>query len=146
MIGLLRGTLEECVEEIALIEVGGVGYEVRLSQRALSELPPLGGAVRLYVHESLREDGRNTLRLSLARGARPFPNAHRGERSRAQKRAEPSFVAKPSRTDHRNSGRKTRHFWPAAPGIGRKTAQRLIVDLQSKLGALQPLAPWSETR
>ena len=56
MIGSLRGEiLERNVDGSVLLEVGGVGYVVAVSQRALPELEPSRSAF-LYIHHHIRED------------------------------------------------------------------------------------------
>ena len=56
MIGSLRGeVLERNVDGTVLIEVGGVGYLVTVSQRTMAELEPSTNAF-LYVHHHIRED------------------------------------------------------------------------------------------
>lgn len=57
MIGHLRGTLLETDGFMALIEAGGVGYEVALSEAVLLQLPSAGQEVALRIRQIFREDG-----------------------------------------------------------------------------------------
>ena len=69
MIGSLRGeVLERNVDGTVLIEVGGVGYLVTVSQRTMAELEPSTNAF-LYVHHHIREDAQ-TLYGFLSRDER----------------------------------------------------------------------------
>jgi Holliday junction DNA helicase RuvA len=56
MIGRLRGIIVESGQETVVIEVGGVGYLVTVSPRTLSDLPGLGEEVVLHTHLHVRED------------------------------------------------------------------------------------------
>ncbi len=56
MIGYLKGELAEVKENYAVIEVGGIGYEVYLPSSAIMELPSRGSAVKLYTYLHVRED------------------------------------------------------------------------------------------
>ncbi|WP_429150042.1 Holliday junction branch migration protein RuvA [Anaerotaenia torta] len=56
MIGYLKGELAEVKENYAVIEVGGIGYEVYLPSSAITELPSRGSAVKLYTYLHVRED------------------------------------------------------------------------------------------
>jgi len=56
MIGKLTGTLDALSPTHALIDVGGVGYEVTCSARTLAALPGSGGPVTLYIDTVLRAD------------------------------------------------------------------------------------------
>ena len=83
MIGSLRGqVLERDLAGSVLIEVGGVGYVVNVSARALAELEPSTPAF-LYVHHHIREDTATALRLSHPRRAGHVPDADRHPRGRA---------------------------------------------------------------
>jgi Holliday junction DNA helicase RuvA len=57
MIGKLTGTVDSVSLSTAIIDVGGVGYEVTLGARQLSALPPVGEAVTLATDTHMREDG-----------------------------------------------------------------------------------------
>ncbi|MGO9173356.1 MAG: Holliday junction branch migration protein RuvA [Rhodomicrobium sp.] len=56
MIGKLRGTVDAVGADHAIIDVGGVGYEVACSSRTLGALPPPGEAVALSIETHVRED------------------------------------------------------------------------------------------
>jgi Holliday junction DNA helicase RuvA len=56
MIGKLRGTVDSAGADHAIIDVGGVGYEVACSSRTLGALPPPGEAVTLSIETHVRED------------------------------------------------------------------------------------------
>ncbi len=56
MIGKLKGLLDSLSAGHALIDVGGVGYEVACSARTLAALPRAGGQVTLYIDTVLRQD------------------------------------------------------------------------------------------
>lgn len=57
MIGLIRGELIELSGGIALVEAGGVGYEIRIPESMLMQLPPPGAEVALRIRQVFREDG-----------------------------------------------------------------------------------------
>ena len=56
MIGKLTGTVDSVSLTTAIVDVGGVGYEVTLGARQLSALPPVGETVTLSIDTHLRED------------------------------------------------------------------------------------------
>jgi Holliday junction DNA helicase RuvA len=56
MIGKLRGRVDHIGHDGAVIDVGGVGYEVFCSTRTLSSLPAVGGAIELVIETHVRED------------------------------------------------------------------------------------------
>ncbi|MCR5537568.1 MAG: Holliday junction branch migration protein RuvA [Succinivibrio sp.] len=58
MIGSLRGVVQHIEENLVLLEVGGVGYEVEVSQRDLNQLK-IGQETFFYIHHAVREDAEN---------------------------------------------------------------------------------------
>ncbi|MBQ1849129.1 MAG: Holliday junction branch migration protein RuvA [Lachnospiraceae bacterium] len=56
MIGFVRGIVEYISEELAVIDVNGVGYNVHISSDTASKLPGLGEEAKLYTFTSVRED------------------------------------------------------------------------------------------
>ena len=135
MIGRLAGRFVEAVEQVALIDVGGVAYEVELSAGARTGLPPPGGDVALYTHFLVREDVQQL-----------YGFADRSERElfRAVLRISgvgPKLaLALISAFDvdqlaqavaDGDAGRLTR-----VPGIGRRTAERMLLELKDRLAEI----------
>ena len=56
MIALLRGTLIEKHPNQAILDVGGVGYDVTVPISTFSKLPDAGGETTLRIHTHVRED------------------------------------------------------------------------------------------
>lgn len=56
MISYVRGELAAIEEQKAIIDVGGVGYGVFMSQQSLSLLPPAGNEVKIYTYLNVKED------------------------------------------------------------------------------------------
>ena len=140
MIGSLRGSvLERTDDSCALVEVGGVGYLVSVTPRTLAELEP-GASVFLYVHHHIREDAQTL-----------FGFLHRDERTTFQvliathgigpalALAIPGQHAPATMVDRgapNDIGALT-----LVPGVGKKTAERLLVELRNRLSLpmLDPL-------
>ncbi|MFM2077312.1 MAG: Holliday junction ATP-dependent helicase RuvA [Actinomycetota bacterium] len=140
MIASLRGAvLERTDESTALVEVGGVGYLVSVTPRTLAELEP-GSSAFLYVHHHIREDAqtlfgflsrdeRNTFQVLIStHGIGPaLALAILGTHS-------PSALVDIVATS--DLGALT-----LVPGVGKKTAERLLVELRNRLNLpmLDPL-------
>ena len=132
MIGSLRGTvLERFDDATVLVEVGGVGYLVSVTPRTLAELEP-SSPVFLYVHHHIREDAqtlfgflgrdeRATFQVLIAtHGIGPaLALAILGTHS-------PSALVDIVATN--DQGALT-----LVPGVGTKTAERLLVELRNRL-------------
>jgi len=132
MIGSLRGSvLERNSDSEALLEVGGVGYLVTVTPRTLAELEP-GATVFLHVHHHIREDAqtlygfmrreeRTTFQILVAtHGVGPaLAMAILGTHS---PNALVDIVASS------DLGSLT-----LVPGVGKKTAERLLIELKSRL-------------
>ena len=56
MIARLKGQVAELSDDGAIIDVGGVGYQLSCSARTLAALPPAGGMAQLHVETIMRED------------------------------------------------------------------------------------------
>lgn len=140
MIGSLRGAvLERTDAGTALVEVGGVGYLVSVTPRTLAELEP-GSSVFLYVHHHIREDAQ-TLFGFLSRDERTtfqvLINTHGIGPALALAilgtHSPSALVDIVATADH---GALT-----LVPGVGKKTAERLLVELRNRLNLpmLDPL-------
>jgi len=144
VIARLAGTLVEKSPERLVVDVNGVGYEVRVPLSTYAGLPSPGSAVRLLIHTHVRED---TLTLYGFDSGR--------ERHLFEKLISVSGVG-PKLALALLSGLSAEELSEAiqsgdtqplgkVPGVGRKTAERLVVDLRDKLGPMSGTAP-SESR
>jgi Holliday junction DNA helicase, RuvA subunit len=137
VIGRLRGTLIEKQPPEILLEVGGVGYELQLPMTCFYELPPIGQEAVLHTHFVVREDAQ------LLYG---FVN----KRTRALFREllKANGVG-PKLALAILSGMSASQFVSAVereeigllvkiPGVGKKTAERLVVEMKDRLKG------WSE--
>ncbi len=142
MIGSLSGTLaaielsgEHAVE--ILVEVHGVGYEVLVGAREGAALPAIGEAIALSVHTHVREGDITLYGFSDREVRRAFElllNAHGVGPALAL--AILSVHTPPALARAIDEG--DLDALCAVPGIGRKTAQRLTVELSSRLDVLSP--------
>ena len=132
MIAHLRGKLLEKHPQQAIIEAGGVGYDVVISVTTFAALPAEGTEVALFIHTQVRED---TLALYgfLAR-----------EEKRVFERLITVSGVGPKLAVTIQSGLSTERLVGAIrgqdhatlsqiPGIGKRLAERLVVDLKDKL-------------
>ncbi|HYD43343.1 MAG TPA: Holliday junction branch migration protein RuvA [Anaeromyxobacter sp.] len=135
MIARLAGILAEVGAGFAVVDVGGVGYLVHLSQLTQASLPARGEKVALRIFTHVREDA-----LDL------FGFASEEEEAVFRALIEVKGVG-PRAAQNILSGIEARELAQAVaggdvvrltkvPGIGKKTAERLVVELKDKLVAL----------
>jgi holliday junction DNA helicase RuvA len=132
MIGSLRGTvLERAEDATVLLEVGGVGYLVTVTPRTLAELEPASGAF-LHVHHHIREDAQ-TLYGFLQRDERVtfqvLINTHGVGPAMAM--AILATHSPAALVDVVATGDLA--ALTLVPGVGKKTAERLLVELRNRL-------------
>jgi len=132
VIGLLRGVLRHRGPARLLIDVGGVGYEVVVPTSTLLELPAEGAEVELLIHTQVREDAITLHGFRSAREKEVFERlltvsgvGPRTAMAALSALGPEVLVAAIPEGDARRIS--------AVPGIGRKTAERLIVDLRDRL-------------
>ena len=132
MIGSLRGTvLERHPDGWALLEVGGVGYVVHVSPRALAELEPSSTAF-VHVHHHFREDDQTLYAFFTRDERQTFQNligAHGVGPSLAM--AILSTHTPMALVDIVANGDVS--SLTLVPGVGKKTAERLLIELKGRL-------------
>jgi holliday junction DNA helicase RuvA len=140
MIASLRGTLLERSGAHAVIECAGVGYLVSVSAHTASALPAVGEPVSLRTRQIVREDSLQLFAFADAEELRLF-DLLIGVNGVGPRLAlavlsglKPQALARAIRDEQVAS-------LVAIPGIGRKTAERLVVELRDKLDPLAPGAP-----
>lgn len=136
MIGSLRGTLldrstrSDHMAEV-LVEVGGVGYRVLVPGGSLGRLGELGGAVFLHVHTHVREDAL-VLYGFASRGERDCFEVLLGAHGVGPAVAVALLsVFSPAALERAVLGEDIDAL-TLVPGIGKKTAQRLVIDLAAR--------------
>ncbi len=132
MIGSLRGSvLERTTDGEVLLEVGGVGYLVTVSSRVLAELEP-GTPVFLYVHHHIREDAQ-TLYGFASRDDRSTFQALIGTHGIGPALAVAILATHPPAALFDVVSNNDASALTLVPGIGKKTAERLIIELRDRL-------------
>jgi Holliday junction DNA helicase RuvA len=138
MIALVRGTLFNVGDDHVVVDTGGVGYEVFCHLRTITTLHAShDNEISLYVHTSVSDDAirlygfvtHDELRLFrlLIGVERIGPKAALGILGRAEL---PVLVKAIAEGDIA--------LVATVPGIGRKTAERVILELRDKVGSLEP--------
>ena len=134
MIAHLRGKLIAKHPNQAIVEAGGVGYDVAISVATFSELPSVGDEVALHIHTHVREDA-----LAL------FGFLRHDEKQLFEKLIGVSGIG-PKLAMTVLSGMPASAMVAAIrandverltriPGIGKKTAERMVLELKDKLAA-----------
>lgn len=132
MIGSLRGTLLDREDDVVLVEVGGVGYRVNVSPTTVVALGDVGDDVFLWIHHHIREDAQSLYGFPTADGRRCFTallGAHGVGPSLAL-----AILSVHGPTDLvRVLAEDDVGALCLVPGVGKKTAARLLVELKSRL-------------
>jgi len=134
MITFLNGKLIEALPTLAVVEVNGVGYEVLIPLSSFDKLPPLGQPVHLLTHLAIREDAhllygfftateREMFRLLINTvsgiGPKIALNILSGINLTALRGAISTGDVK---------------MLSQVSGVGKKTAERIIIELKDKIG------------
>ncbi len=133
MIAHVRGRLVEKAPGEAVVDVGGVGFRVSVSLTTFCRLPESGTAVELLTATVVRENAFDLFGFASTEERRLF-NLLRGVSGIGPRLAlsilsgiEPAELAEVLREGHLNR-------LLAIPGVGRKTAERILVELKGKGG------------
>lgn len=135
MIGRIRGVLVEKTPPFVLIDVMGVGYEIQMPMTSLYQLPDTGVEVTVFTHFVVREDAQLL-----------FGFANKQERALFKEVIKVNGVG-PKLALTILSGMSAQQFVQAVndgditslvklPGVGKKTAERLLVEMKDRLGNL----------
>lgn len=137
MIGRITGILLEKSPPMVCIDVSGVGYEIDVPMSTLYKLPENGAKVTLYTHLAVREDAHILYGFSSPSERSAFRALIKvtgiGARTALSVLSGMSVEELASAITQQETGRLTR-----VPGIGKKTAERLLLELRGKLGADLP--------
>ncbi|MEP7364977.1 MAG: Holliday junction branch migration protein RuvA [Acidobacteriota bacterium] len=135
MIALLRGILVEKHPNQAIVDAGGVGYDVTIPVSTFSSLPEVGARVELRIHTHVREDAIALFGFISAQEKALF------ERLITVSGIGPklavtalSGLASESLISAIRSGAVDQLV--RIPGVGKKTAERMVLELRDKMDAL----------
>ena len=134
MIGRLSGVLLEKNPPQVTLEVQGVGYEIDVPMSTFYNLPGVGERLTLYTHLVVREDAHLLFGFASESERRAFRQLLKisgvGARTALSLLSGMSVADLVQAVAMQEAGRLTK-----VPGIGKKTAERLLLELKDKLGA-----------
>ncbi|MFA9377387.1 MAG: Holliday junction branch migration protein RuvA [Lachnotalea sp.] len=132
MISYIKGEVVEIEDELLVIEASNIGYNIKISSQTASNLPSIGKDVKIYTYMHIREDAMNLFGFITKDDLNMFklligvsgigPKGALGVQS--------ALTADDIRFAVLSDDVKT---ISKAPGVGAKTAQRLIMELKDKL-------------
>jgi Holliday junction DNA helicase RuvA len=133
VIGRLSGTLLEKNPPQILLDVQGVAYEVDVPMSTFYNLPAVGDKVTLFTHMVVREDAHLLFGFGTEAERRAFRQLNKvngiGARTALSVLSGMSVAELAQAITLQESGRLTK-----VPGIGKKTAERILLELKDKLG------------
>jgi holliday junction DNA helicase RuvA len=134
MIGSLRGTITSKTPPQLTVEVGGLGYELEAPMSTFFHLPAVGATVALLTHLVVREDAHVLYGFATEEERRLFRSLIKvsgvGPKIALALLSGISVTAFAECVQREDVSALTR-----VPGVGRKTAERLIVEMRDRLGA-----------
>ena len=134
MIGRIEGRLLEKNPPAILVDANGVGYEIDVPMSTFYQLPAVSERVTLLTHLAVREDAHQLYGFATANERMAFRElikiAGVGARTALAVLSGLSVTELAQTITTQDSARLTR-----VPGIGKKTAERLLLELKGKLGA-----------
>ena len=139
MIGRITGVLAEKAPPQILVEAHGVGYEIDVPMSTFYHLPGLGAQLTLLTHFVVREDAQQLFGFLTAAERSTFRELVRisgvGPRTALSILSGLSVAELSQAVTQQDAARLVK-----VPGIGKKTAERLLLELKGRLGADLPSA------
>jgi Holliday junction DNA helicase RuvA len=133
MIAFIEGDLIECQLNLAIIQVGGIGYEVHIPLTTSEKLPPLGQEIKLFTQAVYREDAQTLYGFS-DRESRDFFRMIVDKVSGIGPKIALNLLGSLSLPTLKTSiASGDVGMLSKAQGLGKKTAERIIVELKDKV-------------
>ncbi len=134
MIAHLTGKLTDKDPSEAVVECGGIGYGIFIPVSTFSQLPQVGSEITLHTYQYVREDTLTLYGFTTLSEKRLFSQLL-GVSGIGPKVAL-AILSVSSVADIKNAiATSDTAFISSVPGIGTKTAERVVVDLKDKMGA-----------
>ncbi len=137
MIALISGTVAARRHDHVVVDCSGVGYRLAVSAETLRHVPAVGQAVTLHTHLVLRDDSLALYGFS-AEEERELFLMLLGVQAVGPKVALAVLSGGPPRELLSALAAGDAARFQAAPGVGKRTAERIIVELREKVGATAP--------
>ncbi len=134
MIARLRGIVLESAPLLVVLEAAGVGYEVNIPVTTAEKVPAIGAEYSLFIHSVYREDSA-TLYGFASRDDRDFFRLLIEKVSGIGPKIGISMLSRMSTELLRSAiASSDVALLSKCPGIGKKTAERLVIELKDKVG------------
>lgn len=145
MIAYINGTLERRAESYIIIETGGIGYQIFVSPATLAKLPQTGERVKVFTYFSVKEDGVSLYGFASAEEQEMFHKlltvsgvGPKGALGFLSQLTPQEIILAIISEDVKTLSK--------APGVGRKTAQRVILELKDKFKTEDALSMGEEVQ
>jgi Holliday junction DNA helicase RuvA len=133
MIGSLRGSLiDKDPEGEVVVEVGGLGYRVTVNLGTLVELPEIGAEVFVHVHHHIREGDQQLYGFATLAERKCFESVI-GAHGVGPALAMAVLATLPPNDLRRAVASDDVEALCLVPGVGKKTAQRMVLELKNRL-------------
>ena len=142
MISYIKGTLEDTMEDGIIIENNGIGYDIKTTSRLLMGLPKRGSQMKIYTYLYVREDALSLFGFADKEELQTFQLliGINGIGPKAALAILSTLSVNELRFAVLSQDVKT---ISRAPGIGKKSAERLIIELKDKM-KLEDALKWEE--
>lgn len=144
MIGYLRGKLASKAPPLLVIDVNGVGYEVEAPMTTFYDLPKLGEEIKLFTHLVVREDAHILFGFASETDRLMFRTLIKVN-GVGPKLALTILSGQSAEEFHRCIHNNDTQALVRLPGVGKKTAERLIVEMRDRLPELEGAAVLTES-
>lgn len=136
MIGFLRGKIVSKTPPLILLDINGVGYEIESPMTVFYNLPEIGSEVTLQTHLVVREDAHNLFGFSTETDKAMFKTLIKisGVGAKMALAILSNQTAEQFQACIQNNDTAA---LVKLPGVGKKTAERLIIELRDKLPKLE---------
>ena len=145
MISYIKGSLERRAESYIIIETGGIGYQIFVSPATLAKLPQTGEMVKVFTYFSVKEDGISLYGFATMEEQEMFHKlltvsgvGPKGALGFLSQLTPQEIILAIISEDVKTLSK--------APGVGRKTAQRVILELKDKFKTEDALSMGEEVQ
>ena len=136
MIGSIKGKIILKKDKFLIVEVGGMGYKISISPEALPKTKKLGEEIFLFIHTHVREDAFDLYGF-LDYGELEFFEMLIGVSGIGPKGALTILGVATIETLKRAIGTGDISYLTKISGIGKKTAEKIVIELRDKMGEVE---------